>query len=260
MMDYHVHTEASPDAKGKMEECIREARKKGIGEIGFSDHVLLHPDKNGPCMPLNLMSNYIQKFMGLKEKSELPIKLGVEIDFVPDDVEKMGDFIQKYPFDYVIGSVHFLGDWCVDYPPQINEYSKRGILQAYEEYFSLIGKACDCRLFDVLAHPDIIKIFGFKPKDDFSYILREAAEAMARSGICAEINTKGLRRPCAEIYPSEQFLTIMHSYDVPVVFGSDAHAPEEVGCDFEKAITLAKKVGYTSACVFANRKRATLKI
>ena len=103
-------------------------------------------------------------------------------------------------------------------------------------------------------------IFGFKPKGDFSHILTETAEAMARSGICAEINTRGLRRPCSEIYPSEQFLKIMRSYDIPIVFGSDAHAPEEVGKDFEKAIKLAKKVGYTSACVFANRKRVTVKI
>jgi len=259
-MDYHVHTKASPDAKGEMEEYAKEAKKKGVDELGFSDHVILHDTSSGPCMPLHLMANYIQKFLDFKKKSELPIKLGVEIDFAPDDVEKIREFIQKYPFDYVIGSVHFLGDWGIDYAPQINEYSKKDVLQTYEEYFSLVGKACSSRLFDVLAHPDLIKIFGFKPKGDYSHILTETAETMAQSDICAEINTKGLRRPCSEIYPSEQFLKIMHSYDVPITFGSDAHAPEEVGRDFDKAFKLAKKVGYTGACVFANRKRTTVKI
>jgi histidinol-phosphatase (PHP family) len=259
-MDYHVHTEASPDAKGSMEEFVKKAKKANINEIGFSDHILLSHVSGYPCMPVHLMPAYVQKFLKTKENSELPIKLGVEIDFIPSDVEKIREFIQKYPFDYVIGAVHFIGNWAVDYPPQIHEYSKRDILQIYKEYFSIIKKLCACGLFDVLAHPDLIKIFGFKPKSDFSNILIETAETMAKSNICAEINTSGLRRLCSEIYPSEQFLKIIHNYDIPIVFGSDAHEPNNVGKNFKEAIKLAKKAGYTSACMFDNRKKTSVRI
>ncbi|MEM3641532.1 MAG: histidinol-phosphatase HisJ family protein [Candidatus Bathyarchaeia archaeon] len=259
-MDYHVHTEASLDAKGTMEEFVKKAKRANIDEIGFSDHIMLSNISGYPCMPVHLMSAYVQKFLRTKESSDLPIKLGVEMDFIPGDVEKIREFVQKYPFDYVIGAVHFIGDWAVDYSPQIYEYLKRDILQVYKEYFTLVKKLCDCGLFDVLAHPDLVKIFGFKPKNDISNILTETAEAMAKSKICVEINTSGLRKTCSEIYPSEQFLKIIHSYDIPIVFGSDAHEPKDVGKNFKEAIKLAKKAGYTHACAFDHREKVLVKI
>jgi histidinol-phosphatase (PHP family) len=259
-MDYHVHTKASPDAKGNMEECVKEAVKRNVNEIGFSEHILLHHVNDYPYMPVQLMPTYVQNFLNFKEKSEIPIKLGVEVDFIPKDIEEIRKFIQKYPFDYVIGAVHFIGNWAVDYFPQIHEYLKRDILQIYREYFTLVMELCKCGLFDVLAHPDLVKVFGFKPKTDFSDILTETAEVMAKSNICAEINTRGLRRPCSEIYPSEQFLKILYSYDIPIVFGSDAHEPKDVGRNLKEAISLAKKVGYTRTCVFDRRKRKSVEI
>jgi len=260
IMDYHIHTKASPDAEGDMEEYGKKAKEKNIKEIGFSDHVLLHHVSDYPCMPVQLMPNYVQRFLDFKEKSELSVKLGVEMDFIPDDVEKIREFIQKYPFDYVIGAVHFIGNWIIDSDSQIHEYLKRDILAVYEEYFSLVKKLCKCGLFDILAHPDLIKVFGFKPNSDFSQILRETAETMAKSNICAEINTRGVRRPCKEIYPSEQFLKILYNHDIPIVFGSDAHEPSDVGRNFREALKLAKKAGYTHACVFNHREREFVRI
>lgn len=260
LADYHIHTEASPDSKGTMEEYVRKAMEKGLGEIGFSEHIILRKIADAPCMRIESITAYIQNFRSLREKSNLPLKLGVEMDFFPSDIDKIRDFIQKYSFDYVIGAVHFIGEWAVDHPAQIGEYEKRDILRVYEEYFGIVKELCKSGLFDVLAHPDIIKIFGFKPKGDFSHMLKEVAEAMAKANICAEINTRGLRKPCNEIYPSEQFLKILFSHNVPVVFGSDAHQPEEMGKNFTEAIKLAKKVGYTHACLFNYRKREFVKI
>jgi len=260
IMDYHIHTRASPDAKGEMSGYVKKAKEEGISEIGFSDHVLLHNISGYPCTPLQSMPTYVQDFLDFKEKSEISVKLGVEVDFFPDDIERIRRFVQKYPFDYVIGAVHFIGNWGIDYPSQMHEYLERDILQTYEGYFDLVKKLCRWQLFDILAHPDLIKIFGFKPKCDFSHILVETAKTMAESDICAEINTAGLRRPCSELYPSEQFLKILNDYGVPIVFGSDAHQPDDVGRDFEEAVRLAKKVGYTHACVFDHRKRGFVKI
>ncbi|MGQ9530226.1 MAG: histidinol-phosphatase HisJ family protein [Candidatus Bathycorpusculaceae bacterium] len=257
LVDYHIHTEASLDAKGSMEEYVRKADEKGLDEIGFSEHIIFQNVKD---MPLNPTPTYLQHFLNLKVRAELPVKLGAEVDFIPHLAEKIRDHIQKYPFDYVIGAVHLIGEWSVDSPSQIHEYAKRDILKVYEEYFTLVKELCNCRLFDILAHPDLIKIFGFKPKTDISQIFMETAEAMAKSNICAEINTSGLRRPCREIYPSEQFLKILHSYNVPIVFGSDAHEPEDVGRNFREVIKLAKEVGYTHACIFSKRGREFIKI
>ncbi|MEM3696320.1 MAG: histidinol-phosphatase HisJ family protein [Candidatus Bathyarchaeia archaeon] len=258
LVDYHIHTEVSLDAKGSMEDYVKMAKLKKLGEIGFSEHVTFHHIKGCPFLPIN--STYLQNFLNLKANADLPVKLGAEVDFIPKFTEKIEDFVRKFPFDYVIGAVHFIGEWSVDSPSQINEYSKRDILKVYEEYFSLVKKLCQSQLFDILAHPDLIKIFGFKPKTDFSQILEEAAEAMVKYNVCAEINTSGLRRPCQEIYPSEQFLKILQNHNVPIVFGSDAHEPNDVGRNFKEAIKLAKKAGYTKVCVFNRREREFVKI
>lgn len=260
IVDYHIHTEASPDAQGTMEEYVKKAVEKRIGEIGFSDHIMFREIAGYPYMQLHQMQTYIKNFLALKRCSEIPIKLGAEIDFFPEDAEKIKEFAQKHQFDYVIGAVHFIGNWGIDNPDQKQEYLNRDILQTYKEYFSLVEKLCKLRVFDVVAHVDIIKIFGFKPNSNYSNILVETAQVLAESNVCVEVNTAGLRKPCCEIYPSEQFLRILHSYDVPIVFSSDAHKPEDVGRNFKEALTLAKKVGYTSACVFNQRKRTFIEI
>ncbi|MEM3596878.1 MAG: histidinol-phosphatase HisJ family protein [Candidatus Bathyarchaeia archaeon] len=260
IMDYHVHTEASPDAVGTIKDYVKKAVEKGIGEIGFSDHISLHAIGNYPHMDQRQMPAYIKNFLTLKQKAEVPIKLGAEIDFFLEDKNRIKEFIQKHPFDYIIGAVHFIGKWGIDNPRQKHEYLKRDILQTYMEYFSLIREMCNSRLFDVVAHLDLVKIFGFKPSCDFSDVLMETAEAIAKSKICVEINTAGLRRPCAEIYPSEEMLKILHAYDVPIVFGSDAHNPEDLCKNFKEALVLAKKTGYNYACVFSQRKKTLVEI
>jgi histidinol-phosphatase (PHP family) len=258
--DYHVHTGASPDAEGSMADCVKVAKKRGIREIGFAEHVLLRPLRGRSDSFVQQMPAYVEDFFEFKETSKIPVKLGVEIDFFPDEVRRIREFIQKYPFDYVIGSVHVIGNWIFDELSEIHEYSKRDTWQVYEQYFSLVRSAASSCLFDVLGHPDLIKIFGAKPKIDFSHILVETAETVAESNMCIEINTRGLRRPCQEIYPSEQFLRILHGHNVPVTFGSDAHAPWDVGRNFREAIKLAKRVGYTHTYTFGRRERASARI
>jgi len=255
IMDYHIHTKDSLDAKGNMEDYIKEARKQGIDEIGFSEHIILHYERDYPYRPPEFMETYTQKFLEIKKNSEMPIKLGVEIDFFPQDVEKIREFIRKYPFDYVIGSVHYVGTWGIDSPSQMQEYMKRDIMQVYEEYFGTVRRLCQSRLFDILGHADIIKIFGFKPNCSIDNILKETAEAIAENGMCVEVNTSGLIRPCAEIYPSKQLLTLLKQNEVPITLGSDAHNPTDVGRYFDKAIKLMKDVGYKQVCMFKARIR-----
>jgi len=258
--DYHVHTKASSDAEGSMEEYVRKAEKKKIEEMGFSDHIFLRHLDDYSDFLVTTMPAYVRDFLAFKRKVKMPVKLGVEVDFFPDIIEKTGAFIRKYPFDYVMGSVHVMGEWIVDDPSTSDEYSRRDPFQTYEEYFRLVKQMCECRLFDVIGHPDLIKIFGTRPEEDLTQLYEDTAETIARSKMCAEINAKGLDRPCREIYPAEQFLKILYDHDVPIVFGSDAHEPDDLGRNLEQAVRLAKKVGYVEACRFSCREKGFVKI
>jgi len=258
--DYHVHTRASPDAEGSMEEYARKAKQKKIEEVGFSDHIFLWHADGWSDFLVRARPVYVQDFLRFKEKTEIPVKLGAEVDFFQDKIEKTAAFIRKYPFDYVIGSVHVIGNWAIDEPSTKDEYSRRDPFRTYEEYFRLVREMCSCGLFDVLGHPDLIKIFGTKPKEDLTAIYEDTAETIASSQMCAEINAKGLNRPCREIYPSEQFLKVLYDHDVPITFGSDAHEPNDLGKNLEEAVRLAKKVGYAEACRFSDSEKEPVKI
>lgn len=256
MIDYHIHTKASPDAEGSMQDYVKSALKKKIREIGFSDHILMkNLGKYRSDLLHHQMPAYIQHFLDLKEKSEVSIKLGIEVDFFPDKLEETRDLVRKYAFDYVIGSVHVIDNWIIDDPDAIEEYTRRDLSKVYTDYFDLVKESCACRLFDVLGHPDIIKIFGFRPQKDMGQIYEETAKAISAANMCAEINTKGLIRPCHEVYPSLEFLKELHAVGVPIILGSDAHSPRELGRNLDEAVKLAKKAGYTEACTFSQRKR-----
>lgn len=250
-----MHTKASPDGSGDFTDFVEEAAKKGIDEIGFSEHLL-----DRPARSTDFMDTYVQRLNEVRRQSSVTIRLGAEVDFFPDQIEKTREFLQKYPFDYVIGSVHFLDDWPVDSFKQMELYFRHDILKVYGDYFKMVRTLCKSRLFDLLGHADIVKIFGFKPNCDITGILEETAGAIAESDICVEINTAGLERRCAEIYPGKKFLELLKEREVPITLGSDAHKPQDVGRSFDKAIELVKEVGYASLCTFKGRKRESVRV
>jgi histidinol-phosphatase (PHP family) len=254
-MDYHLHTKASPDGAGDLEDFIKEAVRKGIDEIGFSEHLF-----DRPAHPMGFLDKYVSDFLEIKKNSAIPIRLGAEIDFFPEEIDMVKELLGEYPFDYVIGSVHYLDNWPIDSRSQMQAYFRRDILQVYKDYFEAVRKLCRTRLFDTLGHADIVKIFGFKPDRDITSILKETTEAIASSGMCVEINTAGLIRKCAEIYPSRQLLQMLKDRNVPITLGSDAHRPQDVGRSFDKAFELSKQVGFTHFCIFEARRRSLVEI
>jgi len=148
-----------------------------------------------------------------------------------------------------------MGDWFFDDNRYVGEYQKRDIDQVYEEYFRLVQEAALSGLFDVMAHPDLIKKFGYKPKDDPQPLYEKTVEVFKDAGVCIEVNTSGLRKPVKEIYPNRGCLKICLENHIPVTLGSDAHQPKEVGRDLEKALSLLKSVGYKELTLFTERKR-----
>jgi HisJ family histidinol phosphate phosphatase len=139
--------------------------------MGFSEHIILHNIEGHPYTFIK--SGYLQNFLNLKANAEVLVELGAEVDFIPKFTEKIGNFLGEFPFDYVIGAVHFIDNWSIDSPLQMHEYSKRNIKKVYEEYFSLVKRLCQYRLFDILAHPDLIKFLGSNQKPIFPLFLKK---------------------------------------------------------------------------------------
>ncbi len=257
LVDYHVHTELCGHAIGEMEDYVRVATERGLQELGFNDHApLLHVRDPGLTMAADELSGYVERVRELQKEHRRPkIRLGIEADFVPGYEEDLRLLLDAYEFDFVYGSVHFIGNWGFDDSRFMSQYQQHDVDEAYGQFFNLIRKAAQSGLFDVLGHIDLIKKFNYRPTGQIDDLLRETVQAIAASGMCIEVNTSGLRRPCREIYPSEHILGLCHRHDVPVTMGSDAHRPQDVGRDFDLAVQLLRRVGYTQVATFAGRRR-----
>lgn len=265
LVDYHMHVMTDLYGKSKPEEYIEVAKERGIDEIGFSDHfhVNVKYDTTGVLkysMRYEDLPKYVKMVQELKRTAGIPLKLGIEMDYVPNLEDKIKKIIDSYPFDYIIGSIHFVNNFGFDNPKEISEYKKWEIFKLYQLYFDLIQKLAKSGLFNIIGHVDIIKIFGFKPRKDTTDILKDTIEIFKKNNVCIEVNTSGLNKPCKEIYPSEKFLKLCFASGVLITLGSDAHNPRNVGQYFDKAISLIKKVGYEKISIFENRKMKLVEI
>jgi len=257
LLDYHIHTLFS-DGKRDLSDYVDKAVKRKIDEIGFSDH--LHFEEATWSMNLTDLPEYVNRISALKGASKISIKMGLEVDFVPCKMNELIQVINKFDFDYFVGSVHFIGDWLIDDPRQIHEWGRRNVDHVYQQYFTLAQTMVKSGLFDIIGHLDLVKKFNFKPKNDITNFLLETVEVISKSKMCIEVNTGGLRKPCHEAYPSEKLLRMCFDNGLPVTLGSDAHSPEEVGADFDKAVSLLRKIGYDEIVRFSRRNREFVKL
>jgi len=262
-VDYHLHTSLCGHASGEINDYLEQALKMGIEEIGFSDHYPLYflsPERAIPnyAMSESQLPLYVDMVQQLAKTTSIKVKLGIEVDYVPGYEKELADKLTAYPFDYIIGAVHFIDGWGFDNPAEIDGYRNRDLYRIYEEYFGLIQQAAKTGIFDIIAHPDLVKKFGFTLERDLTPLYEETARVFKEANICAEVNTAGLRYPAREIYPSPLMLKILHRYGVPVTLGSDAHTPEQVGYDLRNTLQLIKAVGYSEIALFEQRKRRTV--
>ena len=260
MVDYHLHTSRCGHAEGGPEDYVSRALELGLAEIGFSDHFpLLHLRDPSLSMALEELPEYVREIGEVAERTTgLTVRMGIEVDYVDGYVERLAELLRPYPFDYVLGSVHYLDGWGFDDPRYVDGYRGRDILALWERYFQVLGDAAECGLFDVLAHPDLIKKFGYRPSGEVSDIYRRCLDRLAEAGVVVEVNTAGLRKPVGEIYPAEEVLRMCLEREIPVTLGSDAHAPGEVGADFAAAAAMLRRVGYRELTVFRRRARSSI--
>ncbi len=256
--DYHMHTPLCRHATGEPVEYARQAVALGLPEIGFSDHNPMPEDEFDDWrMRAAQLDEYVTKVTGARGQfPRLNIKLGLEVDYLPGAEDWVRDLANRYPWDYLIGSVHYVSrTWAIDNPAQVSEWRQHEPLEVWKRYFERLTQATASGLFDIIGHVDLCKKFCFYPAGDRAGLAREFLQEASARGVAIELNTAGLRKDCHEIYPSLEILRMAAGLGVPITFGSDAHAPEEVGLNFRQAVQVARRAGYRSYCRFTRRRK-----
>jgi histidinol-phosphatase (PHP family) len=168
----------------------------------------------------------------------------------------MANLLEARDFDYVVGSVHFLREGAVDMDDYSVWDSGRSAEEVWRRYFQTIGESARSGLFDIVAHPDLVKYWGDgprRPDGDLRRYYELALDGIVESGIAVEVSTAGLRKPAGELYPAPAFLEMAIEAGARVALSSDAHRPEDVGADYEQALSVLEQLGVEELCVFDRR-------
>lgn len=256
--DYHMHTPLCRHASGEPVDYARRALELGFTEIGFSDHSpMAREDFDDWRMFSRQLDEYVEKVrLAQRTFPQLTIRLGLEVDYLPGQEEWIHDLAARHPWDYFIGSVHYVAeDWAIDSPFQLSKWKERDTFEVWSVYFDRLTRATETGLFEIIGHADLPKKFGHRPTTDCTPLYERFLTAAKKHNCAIELNTAGLRKDCKEIYPSRQILELAFAKGVPITFGSDAHKPEEVGMNFAEAVELARSVGYKECWQLAARKR-----
>ncbi|MFO7293500.1 MAG: histidinol-phosphatase [Actinomycetes bacterium] len=289
MSDYHLHLhphvgfdgEATGVPQGRyppghIEAYVETAAARGVTELGFTEHLyrckeaapVLGRFWEAPGTPDDVaelsramveadltlsLDDYVDAVVAAKDAG-LPVKLGLEVDFFPDTIDAVLDLLEPYPWDFLIGSVHWIGGWAIDASHSLHEFQRRGVAEAWRQYFDLEAELAASGAVDVLAHVDVIKKYGLRPDVDPSGWYDAVVSAAAESGTAVEVSSQGLRKPAREVYPAPEFLERFHAAGVPITLASDAHVPEEAAWGHAEVVAAAKAAGYTTHLVFEKRR------
>jgi histidinol-phosphatase (PHP family) len=268
LTDYHVHLrpddhDAAPArffTRDNAERYRKAAAERGIEELGIAEHVYRfrqalevwdHPFWRGYAV--DDLDDYCA-FV----REETDLRLGIEADFVAGREDRMATLLDERDWDYVVGSVHFLGDESLDteeYSVWLRQESPERI---WRRYFDTLAEAANSGLFDILAHPDLVKVWGGErpaPDGDLRRFYYAAMEAIAVADIALEVSTAGWRKPVGEIYPAPAFLEMAIDAGKPLALSSDAHLPDQLGYRYEDAVELLQSLGVREIAVFDGRTR-----
>jgi histidinol-phosphatase (PHP family) len=257
---YHNHTRWS-DGKGTVDEVVAAAREMGLGEVGISDHLTLHPTRPSVswAMPPEAVGDYVGEVRDAAERSRAEggpvVRLGLEVDWFADTEPAIRAALAGLPLDYVIGSVHYNGDFSIDGHASAWERldpEQRDDMHA--AYWRQIPAMAASGLFDIAAHLDLTKKFGSHPQRDLGPVIADALDAIADAGMVVEVNTNGWHCPCREAYPSAAILARCRRRDIPVTISADAHRPADLLRDFAAAAQLLRDAGYDRIARFADRE------
>lgn len=266
-IDLHNHTTRCNHASGSTLEFASKACKLGIDIYGFACHAPMKFDEEYR-MRLSEIDEYINEITSLREQVQkspqntnqnpkMQILVGLEVDFILGREDLVESRVLSAPLDYLIGSVHFLDDWGFDNPAFLAEYAKKDLESCWVKYFQSVAKMAQSRLFQIVGHIDLLKVFGYAMPHSSAciYELDRALESIKEANMSIELNAAGLRKQIGEIYPSKEILQKAYALGIPITFGSDAHALSQVGFGYDECVELAREVGYDK-CVYYKQKQA----
>jgi histidinol-phosphatase (PHP family) len=267
LTDYHVHLRpddlaATPDeyfTEANVDRYLEAAGEAGIGELGVSEHVY----RFGAALDVWDHEFWRRHAVGdLDTYCEFvrstPLRLGLEMDYFPGREDQIANLLDAQEFDYVLGSIHFLAEGAVDHDGY-DVWERVGDPdRVWRRYFETLAELVRSGLYDILSHPDLVKIWGDQrpaPPRDPRFYYEPAVEAIAESGIAVEVSTAGLRKPVGELYPSSAFAEMCVDAGAAFSLSSDAHVPEHVGYEYERAVEEMRGWGVSEVAVFDGRER-----
>ena len=269
LTDYHLHLRpddrtASPEeffTSANADRYREVASERGIAELGVSEHIYRFQQAlevwRHPFWE-RFASDDIDNYCAfVREATDL--RLGIEADFVAGAEDRLANLLAARDFDYVVGSVHFIRDGAVDMDDFSVWDSGRSIEEIWQRYFETVAESATSGLFDIIAHPDLVKYWGPAqrplPTGDLRRYYEPAVEAFADADVAVEVSTAGLRKPAGEIYPARPFLEMCLEAGVPLALSSDAHRPQDVGAGYEQTLKLLELLGARELSVFERRAR-----
>lgn len=259
LYETHMHTPLCRHAVGEPEEYAAVARQVGLVGITVTCH---NPLPNRIARHIRMDESQFPEYLELVERArrklagKVDVRLGLEADYLPGLEEYLRAQLASAPFDYVLGSVH----------PHMAEYQKlyfRGSVSGFQcTYFEHLADAAETRLFDCLAHPDIVKI-QHPDQWDFATIqpaVETALDRIAATGVAMELNTSGAYKTLPEFNPGSDMLSLMLERNIPVVIGADAHLPARTGDLFSVALEMLAHIGFQTVSYFIARQRIDVSI
>ncbi len=284
MIDYHVHlwrhapqTSLQADVDQLAEYCVY-SRRLGVTELAVTEHssrfvqfdTLVRGWWEGDPSPARRaetctcwddelgadLDQYVDAALAAKAAG-LPVRLGLEVDYLPGQMAKVAALLAGHPFDVLLGSVHWIGAWlfdALDWAEAQQQWASRGVERVWDDYTRSVEELASTGTADVLAHPDLAKVAGQRPAapDEFYHRIAEAARSC---GLAAELNSAGWRKPCGEAYPAAALLRRFHDYGVPITTGSDAHQLADLSWRLADLTAAAQAAGYLEVTAFRARNR-----
>jgi histidinol-phosphatase (PHP family) len=266
IVDYHMHLRGAANGRegpveltvGAAERFVEQAAARGVDEIAFTEHMyyfrqaetlLEHPYQRSRVA--HDLDDYCDAVLAAKAQG-LPVKLALELEWLPGREQELAELVSPYPWDFLLGSVHLVDGEAVDLEP--GAWAGREVADVWRRYFAELAALARSGLADVLAHPDLVKIYGRRPDPETVAACHEqGAAAAAEGGVAVEVSTAGLRKPVGELYPDAAFLARCRELGVGATLASDAHVAEDVGRDFDAGLELLGAAGYGTITVFAGR-------
>jgi histidinol-phosphatase (PHP family) len=277
LTDYHVHLRPDEDGStaeryftdANVERYREAAEERGIEELGVAEHI------HRFVQSLDVWQHPWYRHWARDDVDEYcdfvrgsGLKLGIEADFLPGREDRLQNLLEAREWDYVVGSLHFLRDDALDLhgePDWAAWDIWRGAdpERVWASYFETLGEAARTGMFDILAHPDLVKVFAGRvpvPDGDLRHFYERAMDGIAESDVAVEVSTAGLRKPAGEIYPAPAFLEMCLDAGRPVALSSDAHVPEQLGFEYERALELLDGLGVSEIAVFDGRQRRLVRV